>query len=206
VFLQISAGKREQLIGLQLGTFNVASSSSGAQIGLINVAGELDGFQLGLINYSKQTEGLPVGLVNISKYDGRIRWISWASNLTGVNSGVKFSIKKIYSIVALSGINLYKDINECLAYSCFYGFSFPTDSLSINTDIGYMYMDNASLFRSQRGDPDQQVFMLRASLNKRLSEKLSLFAGGGLSCIRDKGAPAGLSELHPLFFAGLEIF
>ena len=135
-----------------------------------------------------------------------MRWISWASNLTGVNSGVKFSIKRIYSIVALGSINFTDDMNECLAYSCFYGLSFPLDSFSLNTDIGYMYMDNATLFRSQMGEPDQQAITLRASLNKRLSNTLSLFAGGGLSHIMERGAPAGSSEFQPVFFAGLELF
>ncbi|UCE21666.1 MAG: hypothetical protein JSV46_05480 [Candidatus Aminicenantes bacterium] len=196
----------ERFNGLQVGCMNVAATSAGVQIGLANAAGELEGVQIGLVNYSKNTIGVPVGLVNISKYDGRMRWISWASNLTGVNSGVKFSIKRIYSIVSLGSINFTNDINECLAYSGFYGVSFPLDGFSLNTDIGYMYIDNATLFRSQMGTPDQQVVMLRASLNKRLSNTLSLFAGGGLSHIMERGAPAGSSEFKPVFFAGLELF
>ncbi|MGD8534225.1 MAG: hypothetical protein PVF66_00145 [Candidatus Aminicenantes bacterium] len=196
----------ERLNGLQAGCLNAAATSAGVQIGLANAAGDLEGVQIGLVNYSKHTEGVPVGLVNISKYDGRMRWISWASNLTGVNSGVKFSVNRIYSIVALGSINFTNDIEECLAYSGFYGLSFPLDSFSLNTDIGYTYIDNATLFRSQMGTPDQQVVMLRASLNKRLSNTLSLFAGGGLSHIKERGAPAGSSEFKPVFFAGLELF
>lgn len=196
----------ERLIGLQAGCLNAAATSAGLQIGLANAAGDLKGVQIGLVNYSKRTNGVPVGLVNISKYDGRLRWISWASNLTGVNSGVKFSIKRIYSIIALGSLNFIDDINECLAYSCFYGLTFPLNSFSLNTDIGYMYMDNATLFRSQMGTRDQQVFMLRASLNKKLSNTLSLFAGGGLGHIKEQGAPAGSSEFQPVFFAGLELF
>jgi len=196
----------ERLNGLQVGSMNAASISAGVQVGLFNAAGDLEGVQIGLVNYSRNTNGVPFGLVNLSKYDGRMRWISWASNLTGVNSGVKFSIKRIYSIVALGSINFTNDINECLAYSCFYGISFPLDSFSLNTDIGYMYMDNATLFRSQMGEPDQQAIMLRASLNKRISNTLSLFAGGGLSHIMERGAPAGSSEFQPVFFAGLELF
>lgn len=196
----------ERLYGLQVGSMNAAATSTGVQIGLANAAGDLEGVQIGLVNYSKNTNGVPVGLVNISQNDGRMRWINWASNLTGVNSGVKFSIKRIYSIIALGSINFTNDINECLAYSCFYGLSFPLDSFSLNTDIGYTYMDNATLFRSQMGEPDQQAILLRASLNKRLSNTLSLFAGGGLSHIMERGAPAGSSEFQPVFFAGLELF
>lgn len=196
----------ERLNGLQVGSMNAASTSAGVQIGLANAAGDLEGVQIGLVNYSRNTKGVPVGLVNISKYDGRMKWISWASNLTGVNSGVKFSIKRIYSIVSLGSINFTNDNNECLAYSCFYGLYFPLDSFSLNTDIGYMYLDNATVFRNPMGAPDQQAIMLRASLNKRLSNTLSLFAGGGLSHIKERGTPAGSSEFKPVFFAGLELF
>ncbi len=196
----------ERFNGLQAGCMNAAATSAGVQIGLANAAGDLEGVQIGLVNYSKNTNGVPVGLVNISKYDGRLRWISWASNLTGVNSGVKFSIKRIYSIIALGSINFTDGNNESLAYSGFYGLSIPLNRISLNTDIGYMYIDNATLFRSQMGAPDQQVVMLRASLNKRISNTLSLFAGGGLSHIKERDAPAGSSEFKPVYFAGLELF
>ncbi len=196
----------DRFSGLQAGSINAASTSNGVQIGFFNAAGDMKGVQIGLVNYSKNTTGVPVGLVNISKNNGRIRWISWASNLTGANSGVKFSINKIYSIISLGSINFTEDIKECLAYSCFYGFSFPLNSLSINTDIGYMYVDNPTLFRSRWGDLDQDIILLRASLYKSLSSKISLFAGGGLSLIKDRGAPSSSSEYRPLFFAGLELF
>lgn len=196
----------ERLTGLQAGCLNAAATSAGVQIGLANAAGDLEGVQIGLVNYSKNTKGVPIGPVNISRYDGRMRWISWASNLAGVNSGVKFSIKRIYSIIALGSVNFIDEGNECLAYSCFYGLSFPLDSFSLNTDVGFMYIDNVTLFRSQMGNPDQQAIMLRASLNKRLSNTFSLFAGGGLSYIKERGTPAGSSEFQPVFFAGLELF
>jgi len=196
----------ERLSGLQLGTFNIAGTSGGVQIGLINVAGELDGLQLGLINYSHETYGIPVGLFNISKYDGRIRWTSWASNISGVNSGAKFIVKRVYSIVSVGGINLYKDINESLAYSFFYGVWFPLGDLTLNTDVGYIYLDNESLFRNLRGEVDQHVTMLRASLSLKLSSRFSLFGGVGLGYITDYGTPLSSGELRPFFSAGIELF
>ncbi len=196
----------ERLSGLQLGTFNIAGTSGGVQIGLINVAGELDGLQLGLINYSHETYGIPVGLFNISKYEGRIRWTSWASNISGVNSGAKFIVKRVYSIVSVGGLNLNRDINESLAYSFFYGVWFPLGDLTLNTDVGYMYLDNESLFRHFRGEVDQHVTMLRASLSLKLSSRFSLFGGVGLGFITDYAAPLSSGELCPFFSAGLELF
>ncbi|NQT79114.1 MAG: hypothetical protein HQ555_01815 [Candidatus Aminicenantes bacterium] len=207
--LQVAGGFNivgDQLSGLQVGTFNVTSYSTGAQIGIFNAAGEMNGFQLGLVNHSQETPGVPVGLVNISKFDGRIKWISWANNISGINSGVKFTVRNLYSIVALGGINIYKDITQSLTYAGFYGISVPLGRFYLNTDIGYMYMDNKNIFRSRSGEIDQQVIMVRGFLNWELSNKLSLFAGSGLSYISDSRFLARSGEYRPLFFAGLEVF
>jgi hypothetical protein len=194
------------LSGLQLGTFNIAATSRGAQIGVVNAAGKLDGFQLGLINYSIEGGGIPVGLINISKYDGRIKWINWASNISGINSGVKFEVNNIYSIVTLGGINFYGDIRESFVYAGFYGVSFPCGRVSLNTDIGYMYLDNEDIFRKKRGKIDQHITLLRASLNMELSKRFSLFAGSGLGYISDYNSFLSSGEVYTLFFAGLELF
>ncbi|MCK4646694.1 MAG: hypothetical protein KAU46_10605 [Candidatus Aminicenantes bacterium] len=207
--LQVAGGFNvvgDVLSGLQLGTFNIAATSRGAQIGVVNTAGKLDGFQLGLINYSIEGDGIPVGLINISKYDGRIKWINWASNLSGMNSGVKFTVNNIYSIITLGGINFYGDITESLVYAGFYGVSFPFGRLSLNTDIGYMYLDNEDIFRKRMGKRDQHVALLRASLNMELSKRFSLFAGSGLGYISDYNTFLSSGEVYTLFFAGLELF
>ncbi len=209
VGMQVAGGFNvvgDVLSGLQLGTFNIAATSRGAQIGVVNTAGKLDGFQLGLINYSIEGDGIPVGLINISKYDGRIKWINWASNISGMNSGVKFTVNNIYSIVTLGGINFYGDITESFVYAGFYGVSFPFGRLSLNTDIGYMYLDNQDIFRKRRGKIDQHVTLLRASLNMKLSKRFSLFAGSGLGYISDYNTFLSSGEVYPLFFAGLELF
>ncbi|MEE9516698.1 MAG: hypothetical protein V3V52_06320, partial [Candidatus Adiutricales bacterium] len=208
VGMQVAGGFNvvgDVLSGLQLGTFNIAATSRGAQIGVVNTAGKLDGFQLGLINYSIEGDGIPVGLINISKYDGRIKWINWASNISGMNSGVKFTVNNIYSIVTLGGINFYGDITESFVYAGFYGVSFPFGRLSLNTDIGYMYLDNQDIFPKRRGKIDQHVTLLRASLNMKLSKRFSLFAGSGLGYISDYNTFLSSGEVYPLFFAGLEL-
>jgi len=117
----------------------------------------------------------------------------------------------------VGGINLYKDINESLAYSFFYGVWFPLGDLTLNTDVGYIYLDNESLFRNLRGEVDQHVTMLRgevdqhvtmlrASLSLKLSSRFSLFGGVGLGYITDYGTPLSSGELRPFFSAGIELF
>lgn len=111
-----------------------------------------------------------------------------------------------FSLYYPVSINQSKSDSANFNLSLFYGISFPLGRLALNTDIGYMYLDNKNIFRGRIGDIDQHVTMLRASLNLELSNKLCLFAGSGLSYIKDRDALSGSGEFHPLFCIGLELF
>jgi hypothetical protein len=197
----------DNLIGVQIGTFNIAPYfSNAAQIGIINVSAEMRGFQLGVVNWNGETHGIPVGFVNVSKKDGRIRWVNWGSNLSGMNSGVKFEVGKIYSIVALGYWNFQKDKGSALSYAGYYGMTVYQDLFSIGVDVGYMYMDNKTFFRSRAGFPDQNILMGRAHVKYDISSRVSLIGGGGLSYIADRHRSFGDGKFRPLFFFGVEIF
>lgn len=197
----------DELTGAQIGTFNVAPYfSNAAQIGIINVSAEMRGFQLGLVNWNGETYGIPVGFVNVSKRDGRIRWINWGSNLSGINSGVKFEVGQIYSIVALGYGNLMKDKGSALSYAGYYGWYVYQAEVAIGVDAGYMYMDNKTFFRSRAGFPDQNILMGRAHVKYDISSRVSLIGGGGLSYIADRHRSFNDGKFRPLFFFGVEIF
>jgi hypothetical protein len=197
----------DELTGAQIGTFNVAPYfSNAAQIGIINVSAEMRGFQLGLVNWNGETYGIPVGFVNVSKRDGCIRWINWGSNLSGINSGVKFEVGKIYSIVALGYWNFQKDKGSALSYAGYYGMTVYQDLFSIGVDVGYMYMDNKTIFRSNPDAPDQNILMGRIHAIYDLSSRVSLIGGVGLSYIADRHQSFGNGKFRPLLFIGLEAF
>lgn len=196
----------ENMTGLQLGGANVSRKLGGVQIGLYNRTQEMEGFQLGLVNVSEETGGLPVGLVNVSKQDGRIRWVNWLSSLSAFNSGMKFKIHNTYSLISLGALNLHQNIPRSLAWSGFYGISFPVQKIYLNTDLGFMYMDNQNFFRSQKGETDQKVGMIRGSLGIDLSDQMSLFGGVGAAYIFPSGSSLSSGKWRALFFAGLELF
>jgi hypothetical protein len=197
----------DNLTGAQIGTFNVAPYfSNAAQIGIINVSAEMRGFQLGIVNWNGETHGVPVGLVNVSKKDGHIRWINWGSNLSGLNSGVKFEVGKFYSIVALGYWNFQKDKGSALSYAGYYGISVYQESVSIGVDVGYMYMDNKKIFKSSPEAPNQHILMGRAHVSYDISSSVSLIGGAGLSYIADCHQSFGDGKFRPLFFVGLEAF
>jgi hypothetical protein len=197
----------DNLTGAQIGTFNVAPYfSNAAQIGIINVSAEMRGFQLGLVNWNGETHGLPVGLVNVSKRDGRIRWINWSSNLSALNSGVKFEVGKIYSIVVLGYWNFQKDKGSALSYAGYYGITVYQEEISIGVDVGYMYMDNKKIFKSNPDAPNQHILMGRAHVSYGISSRVSLIGGLGLSYIADQHQSFGDGKFRPLLFIGFEVF
>lgn len=197
----------DELIGAQIGTFNVAPHfSNAAQIGIVNVSAEMRGFQLGLVNWNGETYGVPVGFVNVSKRDGRIRWISWGSNLSGINSGAKFEVGKIYSIVALGYGNLMKDKGSALSYAGYYGWYVYQAEVAIGVDVGYMHMDNGKLFKNSPTEPNQNILMGRVHAIYDISSTLSLIGGLGLSYIADKHRSFGDGKFRPLIFLGVEVF
>jgi hypothetical protein len=197
----------ENLTGAQIGTFNVAPYfTRAAQIGIVNVSVEMRGFQLGLINWNGETHGVPVGFVNVSKRDGRIRWINWGSNLSGINSGVKFEVGQIYSMVTLGYWNFLADKGSALSYAGFYGMTVYEDEVSIGVDLGYMYMDNKQIFKSDSETPDQNILMGRALVSYDISPRVSLIGGAGLSYIADRHRSFSDGKFRPLIFLGIEVF
>jgi hypothetical protein len=197
----------ESLTGAQIGVVNIAPYfSDGAQIGVFNVSDEMRGFQLGVVNWNDETFGIPVGLVNISKKEGHIRWISWSSNISGINSGVKFEVDKIYSIVSLGFYNYYLSKGEALTYAGYYGVYLFQDTSSFSIDLGYMYVDNKKIFSSNPDEADQHVILTRGLMSIALSSQVSLIGGGGLSYIVDRHRSFNRGEVYPIFFFGVEVY
>jgi len=197
----------ENLTGAQIGILNIAPYfSDGVQIGIFNVSDEMRGFQLGLVNWNRETFGIPVGLVNVSKQEGNIRWISWGSNISGLNSGVKFEVDKIYSIVSLGYYNYYLSKGPALSIAGYYGFYLFQDTSSFSIDLGYMYVDNTKIFSSNPEQADQHVILTRGLMSISVSSRVSLIGGGGLSYIVDRHKSFDRGEVYPIFFFGVEAY
>jgi hypothetical protein len=197
----------KKLTGAQIGMVNIAPYfSESAQIGIFNVSAEMRGFQLGVVNWNDETFGIPVGLVNISKKEGHIRWISWGSNISGLNSGVKFEVDKIYSIVSLGFYNYYLSKGAALSYAGYYGVYLFQDTSSFSIDLGYMYVDNKKIFSSTPDEADQHVIITRGLMSIAISSQVSLIGGGGLSYIVDRHKSFDRGEVYPIFFFGVEVY
>lgn len=67
----------EDLTGLQVGGFNMASRVRGLQLGLVNATAYLKGIQIGLFNYADGAKGVQIGLINLiaNTYPGGMPFI-----------------------------------------------------------------------------------------------------------------------------------
>lgn len=186
------------LTGLQAACFNIAGLSKGIQVGIANVAGTSNGVQIGLVNYTKEENtGVPIGPVNLAS-NGRIRGICWGGNFVAVTAGVKFMINRLYSITSIGFVNLDDDINESITYGFHYGISFLLGHLTLNTDVGYRFRDNKSLFRRSDEEPDQHILEARLALGIPVSEGFSLILGTGLNRVFDWEKHIDTGKTSPL--------
>lgn len=192
--------------GLQAGTLNVVGDMlRGVQVGVVNLGVSIKGVQLGVVNISEEITGVPIGLANLSK-EGRIRWVSWGSNVTPFNTGLKMMVNKVYSILSIGGVNLEKDISSSISYGFHYGVHFPLKKYFFDMDLGYVNIDNEKFFRSVSGDVDQHLLEGRAILGINISRHFSLFAGGGYGYMIDHYENFDTGKSLAVFFAGIELF
>jgi len=192
--------------GFQAGLFNVAAHSKGLQIGLANVGETSRGAMIGLVNYTKkENTGLAFGPINIAS-NGRVRGILWGGNTVAVTAGVKCCIRNVYSMASLGFHNLDDGIGGSITYGFHYGYSFPLNRLSVNTDLGYRYRDNERLFKWTEDKPDQHMLEWRLFLEIPVNYGLSFILGGGFSRIFNAGGHWDSGQTKPIVLAGLELF
>lgn len=209
--------------GLQTsGIFNYTGKNmTGVQIaGILNKSGDFNGMQIGLVNIAKQQNGIPIGLVNISD-NGSIDFLAWGSNLMAYNTGVRFRANHIYTIFSAGYNNIDSNIDKSLAGSFYLGVDIPVISpanINIDSDIpaisvigicidaGSMFIDNDRIFSNDK-NPNQQVLQGRAIAYFNISNRFSVFGGGGVSYIYDADKDAKFSDgkFEPLYLGGVQL-
>jgi hypothetical protein len=196
----------ENCRGMQVGALNFSDTISGLQVGVVNLGMFVKGAQIGIVNVSDRIDGIPFGLVNLSREHGKTRWVSWGSNITAVNTGLKMMVKNIYSIVSFGGINLEKDIHSSLSYGFHYGVHFPRRKTFFDVDLGYVNIDNEKYFKAVAGNIDHHLLEARGIFGIDISGNFSIFAGAGIGYMIDHYESFDSGKLHPVFFAGIELF
>jgi hypothetical protein len=193
--------------GAQVGLFNMAVETHGFQGALVNLAGEAHGLQIAPLNIMRRNYGVPVGLVNIDEENGNVDWIIFGSNLAAINSGVRTTVNRFYSMLTVGYGDLQGDVDNSLFLTWNYGYAIPlSDAWSIGLDLGFVHITPESSDDPDLNDELHFALQARALAEVRLGRKLAIFAGGGVSSVYSEYSSDASQETEPLFVAGVSLF
>jgi hypothetical protein len=160
----------EGIEGAQVGVVNVGRDVRGGQFGVVNVGGKVTGLQWGLINIADELRGVPIGLVNYSR-NGR-----WDVELSGDEAfptmlALRTGTATFHSIL---GVAAHPD-SQIKRWATVVGlgadipvgrFTLGIDGLNYNVNEDEWWTDELHILNK-----------LRITLNLRLHDQFSLFAG-----------------------------
>ena len=196
----------DQMVGLQLGGANMAVHNEGTQIGVANFAATTKGFQMGALNLAEEQDGVPFGMINLAG-TGDVDWITYGSNLGGVNTGVYTSVRRFYSMLTAGLPDLQGDVSKTLILTWNYGYAIPAGRrTSIGIDLGYAHYIPEKTDDPNENDRLHFSLQARAIVEHTLSRKAKGFAGGGVARIWDEYRMDAPFETEPLFVAGMALF
>ena len=171
---------RKDAHGVQIaGAGNInGGTMKGVQIsGLFNYARQMDGVQIGLVNIADTVNGYSIGIINIVRH-GYKKVALFSTDVLPFNIAWKAGRSELYSIL-LGGVSTGKN-NK--AWSLGYGIGkiIPFNkTLSLSAEI-----TGQNIFL---GDwrHNTQVFRLQPSLDVKLTNRISLFAGPAMAVYID---------------------
>ena len=206
---QVAAGFNyigDQLVGLQLSLANVAPRMEGTQIGFANFAKTSSGLQVGALNSADQQRGVPFGMVNLAK-NGDVDWITYGSNISGFNTGVRTSIRRFYSMLTAGMPDVQGDVSQTLILTWNYGYAIPAGKkTSIGLDLGFAHYIPEKTDDPSENDRLHFALQARGLLERTLSRKLRGFVGGGVARIASEYRLDSDFETEPLFFGGFALY
>ncbi len=196
----------ENMTGAQAGLFNFAETMRGVQVGLANIAGAAHGVQVGFVNYSDDLDGVPVGVVNVTG-GGGADWVTFASTLAAVSTGVRTTTGRLYSFFAIGLGDLKDKRNDTAFLSWHYGYAVPVaDRWSIGADLGYLHIMPTPSSDPEVNDKSHFALQGRAIAEAAFSDKFKVFGGGGVSLLYSKYSTDNTSWLDPLVVLGISLF
>lgn len=193
--------------GIQLGLANVSTNVVGAQAGAINIVGGARGLQIGALNMSRENRGVPVGFLNLDQEAGGVDWTIAGSNLAAIQTSVRTTVNRWYSMLSLGYHDLQGDVEKSWFLGWNYGYSFAlAPSWELGVDLGFQH-----IIPEKRDDPglnDALHFAIqgRVLAQKRFSPTLAAFVGGGFSLIYSEYSSNAQQETEPHLVAGISLF
>lgn len=192
--------------GAQIGFANFALRPSGLQLGAFNLAQTAGGLTVGAFNWVRRHEGVAVGLVTLSEENGTVDWITYGSSHAAVNTGIRTTVNRFYSMFAVGAIDLHQQRGATGFLSWHFGRRIPISRFwGAGVDLGFVH-----IMPDESDDPDvldviHFALQPRILAELRTSRKFAVFGGVGADVVFDsyedpKAATKGL------IFAGVSAF
>lgn len=197
----------ESMAGGQLALCNFAKHLTGVQVGLGNAAGTAHGVQVGFVNLANQVDGVPIGMINYVRDGGDSDWITYASNLAAVNTGIRTTYRRFYSFLAIGVGDLEDDRSDTAFLSWHYGYAVPVATKwNIGLDLGFVH-----IMPTPSSDPDVNTkahFAVqgRAIAEVEFSRRFKIFGGGGVSQRYTEYSSDNSSSTDPLVMLGVSLY
>jgi len=192
---------------------NKADNVDGVQLALVNIGRKVSGTQLGLVNYADEVDGVPIGLVSVTRKGG-VHPLAWVSNTIYGNFGVKFATRYTYTLLSLSTHTSNGDFLAGPGFAI--GGSIPVlPKTAVEIDLGatHLFADTkccGDFFGAAPRAKDQTFVKLRAMARYAFLERLSVFAGAGLTGrirypIDSQGDTDAQIDFGSEFFGGIQL-
>lgn len=196
-----------ELHGLQLGGGNVVGDSKGVQAGIVNIAKVQEGVQIGVVNIAGKQVGVPIGIINIAG-NGDYNWITYLSNFSTFNTGIKMSANNFFSMVDIGGRHIDSDNKESGTLGCHWGYNFVLNNIiTLSPDLGYVQIveEKEDL---EPGNEHKIQFALQGRLigEYSLTKFLKIIAGIGYSYHYDIYEYDTFEKGKFIFLGGISLF
>jgi len=196
-----------QFSGAQLALVNMAVEVEGFQGGLVNLGGTVNGIQVAALNLHRQNDGVPVGFINIAEDNGGEDWITFGSNLGAINTGLRTTVNRFYSMFTMGYGDLQGDIETAAFLNWNFGYAAPlSESWKLDFDIGFVHIMPEKSDDPGLNDKMHWALQGRILAEFQLSSKLAVFGGGGVSSIWSAYSSDAEQKTEPLGVLGISLF
>jgi hypothetical protein len=139
--------------------------------------------------------------------EGDADWVTFASSLAAMSSGVRTTHRGFYSIFAGGVGDLKEDRNNTAFISWHYGYAVPVSAAwNLGIDAGFVHIVPAPGDDPEVSTDLHYAVQGRLLAEYRISEKTRVFGGAGVSTIFSEYSSDASSETDPLVLLGVSLY
>jgi hypothetical protein len=146
-------------------------------------------------------------MINYVYEGGDVDWVTYASNIAAVSTGVRTIYRRFYSFLALGVGDLQDNRSDTAFLSWHYGYAIPIgNKYKIGLDAGYVHIMPSSSSDPEVNTRAQFAIQGRVIAEVKFSDRFKLFGGGGISGRFSAYSSRNTSTADPLVMLGISLY